>query len=208
MTTVFGKGLRGRRKPEVEEDVAQIADEANLWWTRRDFVQNPVVRTRSTPAATRPAAPAPAAAPVVDPTLHGKAFSEVFTTESLFGRDAPPRPPAAPGGPTTATAPGPAPTAAPTDRAAAPAEPAPQAPADAASRRPRRIPLNHPLFPALLRLGLDAEATWHDVQQSYRRLAKEAHPDRTGDNGEAMADLNAAYTALREARRYGMFGDD
>lgn len=46
------------------------------------------------------------------------------------------------------------------------------------------------------------------MQQAYRRLAKEAHPDRTGDDGEAMADLNAAYNALREARRYGVFGDD
>lgn len=209
MTTVFGKGLRGRRKPETEDEVAQIADEANLWWTRRDFVQNPVVRTRTTP----PPAPAPRpaaveAAPVVDPALSGRGFNEVFTTESLFGR-APATAPTGPAaGPTAATPATPAPPTAPAPHVDdAPTAAAP--PPHAAPPRPRtRLPLNHPLFPALLRLGLDAEATWPDVQQAYRRLAKEAHPDRTGDDGEAMADLNAAYNALREARRYGVFGDD
>jgi hypothetical protein len=197
MTTVFGRGLRGRRpKPEVEDEVTQIADEANLWWTRRDFVQNPVVRTRTAPTArpTPPAPPAPAA-PVVDPTLRGQAFAQVFTTESLFGREteAPP-------------APRPSPSAPP---APAPDTHAPPTDASITAPRPRtRVPLNHPLFPALVHLGLGADASWHDVQHAYRRLAKDAHPDHSGDDGEAMATLNAAYMALRDARRYGMFGDD
>lgn len=209
MTTVFGKGLRGRRKPEVEDDVAQIADEANLWWTRRDFVQNPVVRTRvaapaSSPGTTPPPRPAAEAAPVVDPALAGRGFNEVFTTESLFGPAPAPadRPATAAADRMRAHRPRPEPAAAPM------AETAPTAPSGAAARPRPRVPVNHPLFPALVRLGLAPEATWHDVQQAYRRLAKEAHPDRSGDGGEAMADLNAAYHALREARRYGIFGDD
>jgi curved DNA-binding protein CbpA len=45
------------------------------------------------------------------------------------------------------------------------------------------------------------------VQQAYRARAKAAHPDRTGDDGEAMAELNATYASLRNGWRYGLFGD-
>ena len=203
MTTVFGKAFRGRRKPD-DGEVTQIADEANLWWTRRDFVQHAVVRTKRPTGTSQPAEPRPAAdvAPD-DPTLDGRSFSEVFTTASLFDGDARARPRPTP----DAT---PDPTAAHHDgRTEAPAtEAAPRAATAAGSRPRHRTPMNHPLTPALVALGLDGDATWADVQHAYRAKAKEAHPDHSGDDGEAMAEINVSYTALRDGRRYGLFGDD
>jgi DnaJ domain len=203
MATVFGKGLRGRKKPEATDEVAQIADEANLWWTRRDFVQHAVVRNRRTPETD----PAPAVGrpavddPGRDPTPGGMSFSQVFTTESLFEGDpaAWQRPAGAPRDATTGAAP----------RASTPSvEPPPPAAAPANPVARRRLAANHPLVGPLETLGLDTDASWIDVQHAYRARAKEAHPDRTGDSGTAMAELNAAYTALRDGRRYGIFGDD
>ena len=190
MTTVFGKSVRGRRKAEVEE-VASLADEANLWWTRRDFVQHAVVRTNKPEDIPHPK---PARDdPIVDPALDGHAFSEVFTTESLFVAEN--------GTPRTAPRQPDLETPEPLQEV-----PIPPSPRPAALRY--RIPLNHPLTESLTTLGLDGNATWSDVQQAFRALAKTAHPDHTGDNGEAMASINAAHSALRDSRRYGFFGDD
>jgi hypothetical protein len=237
MTSVFGRGLRGRKKAaEAGEEVAQIANEANLWWTRRDFVQHAVVRTRRPAAAvgantpaddlTAPAADAPGWGPPPDtagtpaagparggragtpPTappgsreragpdpLAGRSFAEVFTTESLFAE--PPAPRAAGRATSTSTVTATAPVT-------APAQPAPEPP------RARRRPLaaNHPLVEPLEQLGLGREATWADIQLAYRTKAKLAHPDVTGDDGERMALLNAAYNALRDGRSYGLFDGD
>ena len=55
MPAKFGRGRRSRRKADEPDDTTSISDEANLWWTRRDFVQHAVVRTSS-----RPVEPAPA----------------------------------------------------------------------------------------------------------------------------------------------------
>lgn len=178
MTTSFGKGLRSRKKAD-DGEVAPIADEANLWWTRRDFVQHAVINTRPLGVTTRrpPIAHDDA---VVDPALEGRSFSEVFSTESLFVASQPP--------PRPSTA----------DVSASQPE----------SRTRHRIAMNHPLAAALVTLGLGRDASWADVQHAYRALAKSAHPDHTHDNGEAMAAINAAYRALRDGRRYGVFDDE
>ena len=182
MTTSFGKGLRSRKKAD-DSEVAPIADEANLWWTRRDFVQHAVITTRPLGVTTRPdpgRIPTVADDAVVDPALEGRLFSEVFSTESLFVTSQP--------SPRSSTA---------------------DASASQPDRRTRhRIAVNHPLAAALVTLGLDRNASWPDVQHAYRALAKAAHPDHTHDNGEAMAAINAAYRALRDGRRYGVFDDE
>ncbi len=190
MTTVFGKSVRGRRKADVEE-VASLADEANLWWTRRDFVQHAVVRTNKPEDIPRPKRTPDE--PNIDPALDGHAFSDVFTTESLFVTQS--------GTPQTA----------PRQPDLKAPEPLSEVPIPPTRRPPAlryRIPLNHPLTESLSALGLDGNATWSDVQHAYRAHAKTAHPDHTGDNGEAMASINAAHHALRDSRRYGFFGDD
>ncbi len=186
MATSFGKGLRNRKKAE-DAEVAPIADEANLWWTRRDFVQHAVISTRPIGVTTRPI---PGRIPIVhddavlDPALEGRSFSEVFSTESLFV--------------TSHTLPQPPPRSSTADVSASQPE----------NRTGHRIAVNHPLVAALVTLGLDRDASWGDVQHAYRALAKAAHPDRTHDNGEAMAAINAAYRALRDGRRYGLFDDE
>jgi hypothetical protein len=50
-------------------------------------------------------------------------------------------------------------------------------------------------------LGLPSSATPDDVIATYRRLAKQWHPDRGGGDAAAarMADINAAYDLLRAA---------
>jgi DnaJ-class molecular chaperone len=57
-------------------------------------------------------------------------------------------------------------------------------------------------------LGLPETASWEQITAAHRRLAKEHHPDRLGDqstdlraNGERLIrDLNIAYTELRRRR--------
>lgn len=60
---------------------------------------------------------------------------------------------------------------------------------------------------ALEALGLDGNATWADVQRNYRALAKKAHPDFSGDSGEAMSTLDGYHQQLRAAQSYGLFDD-
>ncbi|MBI3406211.1 MAG: DnaJ domain-containing protein, partial [Acidobacteria bacterium] len=56
-------------------------------------------------------------------------------------------------------------------------------------------------------LGLDADASPESLKVAYRRLAREAHPDRVGHQGaEAqtqasarMAELNEAYSTLSDS---------
>lgn len=58
-------------------------------------------------------------------------------------------------------------------------------------------------------LGLDADASSESVKLAYRRLAREAHPDRFGKQGHEaqaqasarMAELNEAYEILSDPRR-------
>jgi hypothetical protein len=58
-------------------------------------------------------------------------------------------------------------------------------------------------------LGLDSDASSESVKLAYRRLAREAHPDRFGKHGSEaqaqasarMAELNEAYEVLSDARR-------
>ncbi len=52
----------------------------------------------------------------------------------------------------------------------------------------------------LATLGLGPSATPEEVAAAYRALAKRWHPDRAGENGQAvrrMAEINAAYDRLR-----------
>ena len=173
----FGKGRRGRPKADESNEQSSISDEANLWWTRDDFVKHAVVRSRTHPPPPLDAEADPRSGRSRD--APHRSFSKMFPTETLYE--------AAP---------------------AAPVGPAPQfEPAEAASTRPRLTP-NHPLASALHCLGLDSEATWSDVQHAYRARAKETHPDCSGDDGLAMARLNATYESLRVGRRDGLFGED
>jgi len=58
-------------------------------------------------------------------------------------------------------------------------------------------------------LGLDADASSESVKLAYRRLARDAHPDRFRSQGEAahaqassrMAELNEAYEVLSDSHR-------
>lgn len=58
-------------------------------------------------------------------------------------------------------------------------------------------------------LGLDSDASTESVKLAYRRLAREAHPDRLGDKDSAaqaqassrMAELNEAYSVLSDSAR-------
>lgn len=50
-------------------------------------------------------------------------------------------------------------------------------------------------------LGLSASATFEQAQAAYRALAKAAHPDLGGSpDGHEMAELNAAWGAVKKAR--------
>jgi hypothetical protein len=194
-------GRRNRRPADEKTETTTISDEASLWWTRGDFVKHAVIRqrsgtggtteerTRRTPSA---AGSGPGRSPSVDRPTDGddRPFAERFPTESLY-------------------APGPgAPRRAATGTHASRPQPMHEEPAPVVTAPARpRIAANHPLAGALHSLGLDGEATWSDVQQAYRARAKDAHPDRSGDDGEAMAELNATYASLRNGWRYGLFGD-
>jgi len=46
-------------------------------------------------------------------------------------------------------------------------------------------------------LGLRRGARRAEVDEAYRRLMKEHHPDRTGGDGSRAAEINRAYTLLR-----------
>jgi DnaJ-class molecular chaperone len=50
---------------------------------------------------------------------------------------------------------------------------------------------------ALETLGLPQWITRQEIKERYRKLAREVHPDRTGD-AEAMERINAAYAVLME----------
>lgn len=47
-------------------------------------------------------------------------------------------------------------------------------------------------------LGVGPAASPDEVTAAYRRLAKRHHPDRTGDDGRAIRDINRAYAMLRD----------
>lgn len=46
-------------------------------------------------------------------------------------------------------------------------------------------------------LGVDVDATPREVRDAYRLRARKVHPDVSGRDADAMAELNAAYEALR-----------
>ncbi len=49
-------------------------------------------------------------------------------------------------------------------------------------------------------LGLEPDADAAAIEQAYKRLIKEYHPDREGGNSERAAELNRAYQELRGTR--------
>ena len=49
-------------------------------------------------------------------------------------------------------------------------------------------------------LGVEADAPRREIEQRYKRLAAEHHPDRGGDE-ERMKSLNEAYRVLRDEER-------
>lgn len=50
-------------------------------------------------------------------------------------------------------------------------------------------------------LGVGAQASREDIEQAYRRLAMEHHPDRIGGDGSQMARINTARDEGLQARR-------
>ncbi|MGI8705711.1 MAG: J domain-containing protein [Sphingomicrobium sp.] len=52
---------------------------------------------------------------------------------------------------------------------------------------------------AFATLGLSAEAGRAEVDEAYRRLIKRYHPDRTGGDCSRAAEINRAYTVLRQS---------
>jgi curved DNA-binding protein len=62
-------------------------------------------------------------------------------------------------------------------------------------------------------LGVSRDADQDDVQQAYRRLARQNHPDVNRDPGaeERFKEINEAYSALSDPelrKRYDRFGED
>ena len=65
-------------------------------------------------------------------------------------------------------------------------------------------------------LGLDTDASPESMKIAYRRLAREAHPDRVGHLGEAeraaastrMAELNEAYSTLSDNLKRKEYDED
>lgn len=51
------------------------------------------------------------------------------------------------------------------------------------------------------RLGVGRDASTAEVRAAYRRLAQELHPDHGRPTRHEMAELNVAYTILRDAAR-------
>jgi curved DNA-binding protein CbpA len=49
-------------------------------------------------------------------------------------------------------------------------------------------------------LGLDPDADPAEIEQAYRRLIKEHHPDREGGDARRAAEINRAYRELRAER--------
>lgn len=49
-------------------------------------------------------------------------------------------------------------------------------------------------------LGLEPGADTAAIEQAYRRLIKQHHPDREGGDGAKAAEINRAYRELRDAR--------
>lgn len=56
-------------------------------------------------------------------------------------------------------------------------------------------------------LGVTPDATTQEIREAFIRLAEIHHPDKGGD-GSVMADLNRAYTTLKNERKaYGLWLD-
>src|SRR3954447_2887118 len=53
---------------------------------------------------------------------------------------------------------------------------------------------------ACVSLWLEPEADSAAIEQAYKRLIKEHHPDREGGDASRAAELNRAYRELRAAR--------
>jgi hypothetical protein len=53
---------------------------------------------------------------------------------------------------------------------------------------------------AFAALGLDRDADSAAIEQAYKRLIKEHHPDREGGNASRAAEINRAYRELRAQR--------
>ena len=53
---------------------------------------------------------------------------------------------------------------------------------------------------AFAALGLEPDADSSDIEQAYRRLIKQHHPDREGGDGVRAAEINRAYRELRGQR--------
>src|SRR6195952_4900617 len=62
-------------------------------------------------------------------------------------------------------------------------------------------------------LGVSRDAGREEIQQAYRRLARQNHPDVNKDPGaeERFKEINEAYSVLSDQqlrRRYDRFGED
>lgn len=69
------------------------------------------------------------------------------------------------------------------------------------ARGPKRLPQE--LFLALRTLGLDGDASWHQIQHRYRQLAKKYHPDLNPEitkSGHRFMMFDTAYRKLESKR--------
>ena len=54
-------------------------------------------------------------------------------------------------------------------------------------------------------LNVSDRATWEEVRASYRRLARDAHPDRPGGNLARMRQITSAYEAVKTPERLEVY---
>jgi hypothetical protein len=184
----------GRR--EAVEDVVQIDDESgHEWWASRDQLDTPINRRWRKP---RPGGQYPFRRSS-DRTTHGRQADGTPRTASPFFAPSEDDPVTKVDWSTDAL------FTAPTEPAFAPTESL-FAPAD----EPAFGQADEPPSPAVdgaspwTELGLTSDASWDDVVQRHRELAKEHHPDRHSlSPGDAkrvaevrMAAINAAFADL------------
>lgn len=186
------KWALGRRR-ETDDDTIHIDEEsANEWWVERDQLDRTIDRRWRTPA---PGGQYPFRREADRRGRSGSGDAETGSSPFFAPQGAPvtgtARTPHADPAPHRKHPPLPPP-----DAFFAPGPPEEEVePEPTASSSPWDV------------LGLTSEATWDEVAQRHRELAKQHHPDRAVDLARdaaatTMASINAAFHDLRRIYRY------